>query len=72
MNLLQSIHELPRVEKIKIMEYLWVELSGEEKEYDSPRWHQKALADTEKKMNEGKEEIIDWNKAKQMLRDNFK
>ena len=36
MDLLQSIHSLPRLEKVKVMEFLWEELTLEEKEFDSP------------------------------------
>lgn len=72
MNLLQSIHELPNIEKLKVMEFLWEELSTENKSYASPDWHKDVLADTEKRMTEGKEILIDWNEAKEMLRNEFK
>ncbi len=72
MDLLQNIHDLPRIEKIKVMEFLWEELTFEEKELDSPDWHKKALSETEKRMAEGKEKIIDWSEAKQLLRKEFK
>jgi len=68
MDLLQNIHELPRIEKIKVMEFIWEELTTKAEQYESPSWHEKALADTEKRMEEGKEELIDWNEAKQRLR----
>ena len=71
MDLLQNIHDLPRVEKIKVMEFLWEELTLEEKELDSPGWHKKALSETEKRMMEGKEKVIDWSEAKQLLRKEF-
>ena len=72
MNLLQSIHELPKLEKIKVMEFLWEELTNEERKYSSPNWHKDALSETEKRMQEGKEKVIDWNEAKQLLRNEFK
>ncbi|OQY12769.1 MAG: acyl-protein synthetase [Desulfobacteraceae bacterium 4572_19] len=72
MNLLQSIHELPKMEKIKVMEFLWEDLTLEEKKYKSPNWHKDALAETEKRMAVGKEKIIDWSDAKQFLRNEFK
>lgn len=72
MDLLQSIHDLPKIEKIKVMEFLWEELTLEEKEFDSPDWHKKALKDTEKRMDEGKEKVIDWSETKQLLRNEFK
>ncbi len=71
MDLLQSIHDLPRIEKVKMMEFLWEELTADD-EFDSPDWHKKALSDTEKRMEEGTEKEIDWNKAKQLLRNEFK
>ena len=72
MNLLESIHELPNTEKIKVMEFLWEELTLEEDKYSSPKWHKDALRETEKRLTEGKEKFIDWNEAKQLLRNDFK
>lgn len=72
MDLLQSIHELPKMEKIKVMEFLWEELTLDEKEYASPKWHKDELKETEKRMAEGKEEMIDWSEAKRLLRKEFK
>jgi len=71
MNLLETIHELPKIEKIKVMEFLWDELTFSNDTYSSPKWHKNALLETEKRMLEGKEKAIDWNKAKQMLRNDI-
>lgn len=68
MDLLQNIHQLPKLEKIKVMEFLWKDLQGE---YESPDWHGDALLETEKRMAEGKEKSIDWNQAKKLLRKEF-
>jgi len=68
MNLLQNIHELPRIEKIKVMEFLWKDLQNG---YVSPSWHKDALLETEKRRLEGKEKSIDWSKAKKLLRKEF-
>lgn len=54
------------------MEFLWEELTSDDSEFDSPDWHKKALSDTEKTIAEGKEKVIDWNEAKQLLRNEFK
>ncbi len=72
MNLLESIHKLPNSEKIKVMEFLWDELTLEEDKYSSPKWHKSALRETEKRVAEGKEKFIDWNEAKELLRKDFK
>jgi len=34
--------------------------------------HKMLLLETEKRMAEGKEKIIDWEEAKKLLRDDFK
>lgn len=72
MDLLQSIHKLPKIEKIKVMEFLWEELTIDDKEYTSPEWHKDELKETEKRMAEGREKIIDWSDAKRLLRQEFK
>ncbi len=71
MNLMQSIHELPKSEKLQIMEFLWKELTEEGVEFESPQWHKTALNETEVRMAQGKEEAIDWEKAKNQLRKKF-
>jgi len=71
MNLLETIHELPDIEKIKIMEFLWEELTLDDKNYLSPQWHQEELKKTEQRFSDGKEELIDWKTAKQLLRNEF-
>ncbi len=68
MNLLESIHQLSNIEKIKVMEFLWEELTVEDDKYYSPKWHEDALRETERLVAEGKEKAIDWNEAKRLLR----
>ena len=68
MNLLQSLQELPKTEKIKVMEFLWNDLKSD---YDSPTWHEIALKETENRMALGEEKAIDWKVAKKMLRQEF-
>ena len=57
MDLLQSKHE-----------FSWKDLKNE---YESPSWHKDALLTTEKRRAEGKEQAIDWNEAKKLLRKEF-
>ena len=54
------------------MKFLCKELRTEDKKYSSVDWHKDVLADTEKRMAEGKERVIDWSEAKEMLRNNCK
>ena len=71
MEILQEIKRLSHIEKLKVMEALWKDLSDEEEQYDSPAWHEDALKETENRMNSGIEEIVDWDIAKKNLRKKF-
>jgi len=64
----ESLRQLPRSEKLKLMETLWEELSRPDDEFVSPAWHAKELAATERRLAEGKEQVLDWDAAKQSLR----
>ncbi|MEQ1859285.1 MAG: addiction module protein [Chthoniobacteraceae bacterium] len=59
---------LPRVEKLRLMETLWEELSRRDEEVESPAWHGDALAETEQRLADGREEVLDWDCAKAELR----
>jgi hypothetical protein len=67
-----KIKQLSREEKLRIMEAIWEDLSGEEEQMESPDWHRKALKETERRLNAGEEEIIEWQDAKKELRKRFK
>jgi hypothetical protein len=71
MELLQNIINLPKIEKFLIMEYLCKDLFEENNAFDSPNWHKGILSETEKRVMDGKEEIIDWTEAKKRLRKRF-
>jgi hypothetical protein len=64
----ENLRDMPRSEKLKLMETLWEELSRPEAEFESPAWHEKELAATERRFAEGKEQVLDWETAKQSLR----
>ncbi len=61
--------QLPQAEKLRLMETLWHELSrGGGAELASPAWHAEALAETERRLAEGREEVLDWPRVKAELR----
>ncbi|MBT3227078.1 MAG: addiction module protein [Deltaproteobacteria bacterium] len=72
MDILQNIHELPRIDKIKIMEFIWEELTVLDQDFESPKWHKKVLSETEERMKNGQEEVLDWDEAKRRLRNDSK
>ena len=65
---IQAVEQLPRSEKLKLMEALWEDLSRPDSEFESPAWHAEELAATERRLAEGKEQILDWEATKQELR----
>lgn len=50
------------------LEALWEDLTRDETEYESPAWHEEELAATERRVKDGKEKFVDWEKAKDQLR----
>jgi hypothetical protein len=67
----EAMRELPRSEKLKLMEALWEALSHPDGEFESPAWHANELAKTEQHLKEGKEQLMDWETAKKALRSKF-
>ena len=59
---------MPRREKLRLMEALWADLSGDEENLDSPAWHADALRETSERIARGEEKILDWEEAKLKLR----
>ncbi|MBN1904561.1 MAG: addiction module protein [Deltaproteobacteria bacterium] len=66
-----EIGHLSREDKVRVMEAIWEDLSKEDEEIESPKWHQKALIETEKRLELGEEKIVDWSVAKKELRKRF-
>jgi hypothetical protein len=67
----EAVRKLPRAEKLRLMETLWEELSRPDSKFESPAWHAKELAETERRLAEGKERVLDWETAKKKLRKRF-
>ena len=59
--------QMTRDDKLRALEALWEDLTRHG-EFDSPEWHGPALLDTEQALKEGKAEFLDWETAKQHLR----
>jgi hypothetical protein len=71
MEILQEIKQLSYNDKLRVMEFLWKDLSNDEESYDSPAWHKDALRETENRLNDGIEEVLEWDTAKNNLRKRF-
>jgi Putative addiction module component len=67
MNALE-IQQMPRSEKLKLMEILWADLSRDEAELESPAWHADALRETVERVGRGEEQVLSWEQTKVELR----
>ncbi|MDZ7720937.1 MAG: addiction module protein [Balneolaceae bacterium] len=66
-----NIDKLSREEKLQLMHVIWEDLVKDEKQVQSPKWHEEVLRETEERVREGKEHTISWSKAKEELRKRF-
>lgn len=66
--MLIATEDLSRLDKLRLIEQFWEELSREEASIESPAWHAEALANAEQAVASGQAEFIDWDQAKERLR----
>ena len=64
-------HNLPAVEKLKIIEALWGDLAEDESSLPNSVWHEAELKETEEKYLADGIEVLDWQLAKKELRSRF-
>ena len=63
-----DMKKMSKVEKLRLLEALWIDLSVEEHDIVSPGWHEEALLEAERLHVEGKSKFSDWNDAKERVR----
>ena len=69
MRVEELVMKLPRLEKLRLMESLWADLTQPDDELvDSPSWHESVLRETEQRLAAGQEEMLDWDEAKRRIR----
>lgn len=66
------LEKMSREEKLRIMEELWVDLSRDESQVESPAWHGDVLRERAEMVKSGKEVLMDWEDAKKKLRERKK
>ncbi len=66
-----QIEHMSRKEKLQTMEALWVDLSRDDADVESPTWHNNVLKETAARVAEGTEQIAEWTTAKKILRKQF-
>jgi Putative addiction module component len=63
-----TIKQMSWAEKLQAMEELWESLSRDEDRLESPTWHADALEETRQNYAAGREQPLDWDVAKKVLR----
>ncbi|WP_155931112.1 addiction module protein [Methylomonas sp. 11b] len=66
-----ELHQLPAIEKLKIIEALWNDLAEDENNLPPPAWHEAELKQTEDGFLSGDIKAVDWQQAKKELRSRF-
>lgn len=64
------IEQLSFAQKLNLLEMLWADLAGNDKELDAPDWHKTVLDDREAALNAGEETLSDWRDARERIRKN--
>jgi len=64
-----EIRQMPFPEKLSLLEALWIELSSEPDQIDIPQWHKDILDERMREAESGSVEIIDWEVAKQQIKE---
>jgi hypothetical protein len=59
-------------EKLRLMEALWTNLSRPEAGLESPAWHAGVLRERQARVESGEATFVDWETAKQQLRERMK
>jgi len=72
MDITLPLDQMTLAEKLRVMEDLWADLSRNEQQLESPPWHGQVLTDRDERVRSGQETFINWEAAKQQLRDRLK
>lgn len=69
---MQPLNYLSRAEKLRMMDALWDDLTHDVEPFQSPAWHEDVLKETQQRVDNGEVEVLDWEKAKELLRKQLK
>jgi hypothetical protein len=64
------IAQLSFTQKLDLMETLWADMVGNEKNLASPAWHEAVLNDREAALDAGKTTVSNWEEAKERIKKN--
>jgi Putative addiction module component len=67
-----ELDKMTVAEKLRLMEAIWANLSRDESQIESPKWHDAVLRKRKERIESGAEKFMDWETAKKELRDKLK
>lgn len=62
------ITQLSFTQKLDLMEMLWADMVVNEKNLESPVWHEAVLKDREAELDAGKITVSSWEEAKERIK----
>ncbi|MEO8436227.1 MAG: addiction module protein [Pyrinomonadaceae bacterium] len=72
MNTILPLDQMTTADKLRAMEELWADLIRNQRELESPAWHETVLKQREERLRTGQETPIDWESAKKELRERLR
>lgn len=69
MELVLPLKQMTLSDKLRMMEQLWEDLCGDPQSIPSPAWHDEVLQAREKQVKDGSARFVDWQQAKQQIRE---
>jgi len=67
-----ALEKMSLSEKIMTIEMIWEDISSNNSNISSPDWHENVLKIRDENIASGKDKLIDWEVAKQQLRETTK
>ena len=62
-----EIHQLPLSDKLQIMEAIWDDLRSNAEAVLVPDWHKNLLDERRNVVEQGKEQVLEWDEVKDSL-----
>ena len=72
MEIILPLEKMTIAEKLRMMDTLRSDLTRNEEQFASPRWHGEVLRERAARVKQGKESFMDWETAKRQLRNKVK
>ena len=68
MRVKDQVLQLPKEEKLMLMEALWEDLSRDGEDFESPAWHGEVLREREKALQSGEDRFLTVEEARAELK----